>query len=506
MIPRLPTFLLGLTLAVTVGVPAAADPEPSLTELYQEVAARLIGAALTDENGWDKATHLTTQIGHRLSGSAQLERAIEWAAAQMENEGLENVWKQPVEVPHWVRGTESLVMVSPVSRPLALLGLGGSVGTPADGITAPLVVVESFDELSSLERQQVEGKIVLFAVPWMGYSPTRQYRGRGASAAAEMGAVAALVRSATNRSIYSPHTGAMRYAEDIPQIPAAAITVEDAAWIRHLAAAGQEIVVRLQMGARKLPDADSANVIAEIVGRERPQEVVVMGGHYDSWDVGQGAHDDGVACMAAWQALTLIKQLGLRPRRTLRVVLWTDEEQGGSGSKAYHQWVGDGISDHVAAIEMDGGAERPVGFGLGILRPSPDGGDPEMIREPGQWPPADEALAKLQEIGRLLDGFGAGEMTLGGGGADIAPLMRDGVPGLGLRTVGEHYFDWHHTDADTLDKVDPRDFRQAVAMLAVVVYGLADMPERLVPPVPSRSSVGSAPGAGTPRGFPGLRR
>lgn len=481
MTPRLRTALFCLILALMAGGPAAAESEPSITELYQEIAGRLIGAALTDENGWHKATHLTNQIGYRLSGSDQLERAIDWAAAQMESEGLENVWKQPVMVPHWVRGDESLEMVSPVSKPLALLGLGGSVGTPAGGITAPLVVVESFDELSGLERHQVEGKIVLFAVPWKGYGPTREYRGRGASAAAEMGAVAALVRSVTNTSIYSPHTGAMRYADDIPQIPAAAITVEDAAWIRQLAAAGQEVVVRLQMGAKKLPDAESANVIAEITGSERPEEVVVMGGHYDSWDVGQGAHDDGAACMAAWQALTLIKQLGLRPRRTLRVVLWTDEEQGGSGSKAYHQWVGDDISDHVAAIEMDGGAERPVGFGLGILRPSPDGGDPEMIREPGQWPPADDALAKLQEIGRLLEGFGAGEMTLGGGGADIAPLMRDGVPGLGLRTVGEHYFDWHHTHADTLDKVDPRDFRQAVAMLAVVGYVLADMPDRLVP-------------------------
>jgi Zn-dependent M28 family amino/carboxypeptidase len=490
-----------------VGGPAAADPEPSLTELYQEIAGQLIGAALTDKNGWDKAIYLTTQIGHRLSGSPQLERAIDWAAAQMDSEGLENVWKQPVEVPHWVRGAESLEMVSPVSKPLALLGLGGSVGTPTDGITAPLVVVESFDELSSLERHQVEGKIVLFAVPWKGYGPTREYRGRGASAAAEMGAVAALVRSATNTSIYSPHTGAMRYADDLPRIPAAAVTVEDAAWIRQLATAGQEVVVRLRMGAHNLPAADSANVIAEIVGSESPEEVVVMGGHYDSWDVGQGAHDDGVACIAAWQALTLIKQLGLKPRRTLRVVLWTDEEQGGSGSTAYHQWVGDAIIDHVAAIEMDGGAERPVGFGLGILRPAPEGGDPEMIREPGQWPPADDALAKMQEIGRLLDGFGAGEMTLGGGGADIAPLMRDGVPGLGLRTVGEHYFDWHHTDADTIDKVDPQDFRQAVAMLAVVGYVLADMPDRLVPPpAPSRPSAGSTPAAKTPLGPPGPRR
>jgi Zn-dependent M28 family amino/carboxypeptidase len=481
MIPRSSLSVLCLIFALASGGPAAADPEPTLTELYQQTAGRLIGAALTDEHGWNKATYLTTQIGHRLSGSEQLEQAIDWAATQMEREGLENVWQQPVKVPHWVRGSESLEMVSPVARPLALLGLGGSVGTPVDGITAPLVVVESFDELSSLERQHVEGKIVLFAVPWEGYGPTRQYRGRGASAAAEMGAAAALVRSATNRSIYSPHTGAMSYAEGIPRIPAAAITVEDAAWIRHLTAAGREVVVKLQMGAKKLPDADSANVIAEITGSEKPEEVVVMGGHYDSWDVGQGAHDDGVACIAAWQALTLIKQLGLRPRRTLRVVLWTDEEQGGSGSTAYHQWVGDAISDHVAAIEMDGGAERPVGFGLGILRPAADGGDPKMIRDPGDWPPADRALAKMQEIGRLLDGFGAGEMTLGGGGADIAPLMRDGVPGLGLRTVGERYFDWHHTDADTIDKVDPRDFRSAVAMLAVVGYVLADMPDRLVP-------------------------
>lgn len=481
MVPRLPSILLCLALALSLGERVESQPAPSLTELYRETAGRLIGAALTDENGWRKATHLTTRIGPRLSGSPQLERAIEWAAVEMEAEGLENVWQQPVEVPHWVRGSESLEMISPVSKPLALLGLGGSVGTPGEGITAPLVVVESFDQLSSLERRQVEGKIVLFAVPWKGYGPTREYRGRGASAAAEMGAVAALVRSATNRSIYSPHTGAMRYADGLPRIPAAAITVEDAAWMRQLAADGEQIEVRLRMGAQSLPDAESANVIAEIAGSERPEEVVVMGGHYDSWDVGQGAHDDGVACIAAWQALTLIKQLGLRPRRTLRVVLWTDEEQGGSGSKAYREWVGDTIANHVAAIEMDGGAERPIGFGLGILRPSPDGDDPKMVRERGQWPPADRALAKLQEIGDLLDGIGAGEMTLGGGGADIAPLMRSGVPGLGLRTVGEHYFDWHHTDADTIDKIDPRDFRSAVAMLAVVGYILADMPDRLVP-------------------------
>ncbi len=474
--------LLLLVFSFALAGPLAAEAEQNLTAEYREVAGRIIGAALTDDQGWKKAVHLTTRIGHRLSGSPQLEEAIEWAAAEMTAEGLENVWKQPVKVPHWVRGAESLHMISPKSKPLAMLGLGDSVGTPPDGITAPVVVVESFEQLAALDRHQVEGRIVLYAVPWLGYGPTREYRGKGASKAAAIGAVAALVRSATSRSIYSPHTGAIKYEEQLPQIPAAAITVEDAAWIRELVRAGESVVVRLRMEARMLPDADSANVIAEIVGTEQPQEVVVMGGHYDSWDVGQGAHDDGVACIAAWHALTLLKQLDLRPRRTLRVVLWTNEENGGRGSKAYREWLGDGIHDHVAAIEMDYGAELPVGFGLGVLLPASDGESPEMVRNEGEHPPADAALGKLQEIGQLLEGIGGGKVSLGGGGADIVPLMRDGVPGLGLLTVGERYFDWHHTWGDTIDKVDPQDFRKAVAMLAVVGYVLADMPERLIPP------------------------
>jgi carboxypeptidase Q len=214
------------------------------------------------------------------------------------------------------------------------------------------------------------------------------------------------------------------------------------------------------MEAEMLADAESANVIAEIRGSELPDEVVVMGGHYDSWDVGQGAHDDGAACMAAWQALTLIKQLGLRPRRTLRVVLWTNEENGLRGGNGYRDAIGDAVGDHVAAIEMDGGNERPVGFGV-------TAGDEE------------EAVARLAQIGRLLEGIEAGEVTAGGGGADIGPLMQDGVPGLALRTVGDHYFDWHHTNADTIDKIAKVDFQKAVAMLAVMGYALADMPERL---------------------------
>jgi len=442
--------------------------QQSLTDTYRERAGHILGAAMTDAEGFTKLEYLTTEIGHRLSGSSGLERAIDWAAERMEAEGL-YVRKLPVQVPHWVRGQESARLVAPVERPLSILGLGGSVGTPEGGITAPVLAVTSFEELEQRGRADVEGKIVLYAVPWMGYGKTVQYRGAGASRAAELGAVAALVRSVTGRSLYAPHTGAMNYDDALPRIPAAAVTVEDAEWMRRSIANGHEVRVRLEMGARELPDAGSFNLVAEIPGSENPEEVVVMGCHYDSWDVGQGAHDDGAACMAAWHALTIIHRLGLRPRRTLRVVLWTNEENGLRGGKAYREWVSDDIDSHVAAIEMDGGAERPIGFGLGLGLGDQDASDDVY----------ENALSILAQIGVLLEGIDAGLMQRGGGGADIGPLMKAGVPGLGLLTVGEHYFDWHHTEADTLDKVDPADFRKAVAALGVVGFILADMPGTL---------------------------
>ena len=460
-----------LAATVLIGSVGLLTAKGKLTERYRDAAGRIVGTALQDVEGWEKLTYLTTEIGPRLSGSSGLERAIEWAHATMEEEGLENVRLQAVKVPHWVRGKEFAAVLSPLEKPLGILGLGGSVGTPPEGITAPVVVVRSFDELEDLGRERVEGKIVLYAVPWMSYPRNREYRGAGASRAAKLGAVAALIRSATDRSLYTPHTGGMRYEDGVPQIPAAAITLEDMAWMQRVANGGHEIVVKLYMEAKNLPEADSANVIAEIVGSEKPEEIVVMGGHYDSWDVGQGAHDDGAACIAAWQALKILKDLGLRPRRTLRVVLWTNEENGLAGGRAYREMVGDDIDNHVAAIEMDGGAERPIGFGFGL-----EG----VVSGDMSNPTYEVAFEKLQEIGRLLDGIDAGEILRGGGGADIGPLMRDGVPGLAQRTVRERYRDWHHTHADTLDKVDPQDFRKAVAMLGVMGYVLADMPTRLI--------------------------
>jgi hypothetical protein len=461
-----PPFALALALAFSS---RAAVAEENVTNAYRETAGRILGAALTDDEGYEKLTHLTTEIGNRLSGSSGLEQAIDWAYDTMGAEGLDNVRKLPVMVPHWVRGNERARVVAPVQKTLSILGLGMSVGTEKGPIMAPVVAVSSFEELAALGREKVEGKIVLYAVPWMGYGETVRYRASGPSRAADLGAVAALVRSATGRSLYTPHTGSLRYDDGSARIPAASVTVEDAEWMAHLIRTGHEVRVELEMGAKTLPDAQSYNVIAEITGREKPEEVVVMGGHFDSWDVGQGAHDDGASSLAAWHALTLLHRLGLTPRRTLRVVLWTNEENGTRGGRAYREWVGHGVDKHVAAIEMDGGAERPVGFGIGIRFGEKDAPDALYA----------DALGRLGEIGALLEAIDASEMTRGGGGADIGPLMTDGVPGLALRTVGEHYFDWHHTEADTLDKVDRQDFRKAMAMLGVVGFVLADMPGTL---------------------------
>lgn len=463
----LPRFALTL-LSLLAGLVPALHAQESLTDRYRDVAGRLIGAALVDDDGYAKLSHLTTRIGHRLSGSKGLEKAIEWAAGEMRAEGLK-VTLQPAMVPHWVRGNESVEIVSPDARSIAMLGLGMSVGTPPEGITAPVVVVRDFDELEALGRDRVEGRIVVYAVDWMGYGRTVQYRVRGAARAAKLGALAALVRSATGTSLYTPHTGTLAYEDGVPRIPAAAITPEDAGWFWRMQDAGETVTVRLRMEAQQLPDAPSFNVIAEIPGREHPEQVVVMGGHYDSWDVGQGAHDDGAPCIAAWHALTLVHRLGLQPRRTLRVCLWTNEENGTAGGKAYRAALGDDVGSHVAAIEMDGGCERPVGFGFSLEGTATDGTDERYER----------GHRLLGEIATFFEAIDATAVARRGGGTDIEPITSEGVPALSLDTVGEHYFDWHHTHADTLDKVDPQDFRKAVALLAVMGYVLADMPGTL---------------------------
>lgn len=453
---------LCLLFALSLGgfvLPAPAQPVPTAARVaaYRAAAGALIEAALADSAAYERLAYLADTFGPRFSGSDNLERALDWILDEMTRDGLENVRGEPVMVPRWVRGREALTLLAPREQPLGLLGLGGSIGTGPDGVEADVLVVGSFDELEA-RKAEARGKIVLYNVPFTNYGQTVQYRAEGAIRAAQAGAVASLVRSVGPASLYTPHTGSMRYEEGVPRIPHAAVTVEDALMMQRLQDRGQPVRVRLYMEAQTLPDAPSRNVVAEIVGSEKPEEIVVLGGHIDSWDVGQGAMDDGGGCVAAWEAVRLMKALGLRPRRTVRVVLWTNEENGLRGATAYRDAHADAVKDHVLAIESDAGVFKPSGFGFTGMH---------------------EAYAVVQEIGKLLAPIGAGTITRGGGGADISPLMREGVPGMGLSVDGTEYFWYHHTNADTMDKLDPHEVALCVATLAVMAYVVADMPERL---------------------------
>ncbi len=438
---------------------AQLSPPRVKIEDYRERASRIIGAALTSDLAYRRLAWLTDRIGNRLSGSESLQRAIEWAASEMKSDGLEDVHTEKVMVPHWVRGEESLELVEPVHKNLAMLGLGNSVGTSVEGVTAEAVVVHDFDELERL-GERLRGKIVVYNVPFTNYGATVQYRSAGPSRAARYGAVAAIVRSVTPVSLQTPHTGALRYDDAQPKIPAAAVTIEGAEMLERMQQRGEHPRLHLKMSAHFLPDAESANVVAEIRGREKPDEAVVIGGHIDSWDVGAGAQDDGGGIVATWEAVRLLKQLGLRPRRTIRVVLFTNEENGARGGAAYAEAHKAELAGHVLAIESDSGVFRPTGFGLSA-KATP------------------QARADFVEIAKLLAGLRADHINPDGEGTDISPMMDAGVTGASLDVDGTHYFDIHHTEADTFDKVNPQELASCVASLAVMAYVVADMPERL---------------------------
>lgn len=427
---------------------------------FETEVQTIIEAAMNNDTGWERLTFMGDTFGPRLSGSDNLENAIDWIVDEMSKDGFDRVWTQPVKVPHWVRGKESVTLNIPIERNLPMLGLGGSIGTPEEGITGEVLVVKSFEELEQ-RSEEAKGKIVLFNAEFTTYGETVAYRVNGASEAAKHGAIASLIASVASYSIQTPHTGVMRYEDGVAKIPHAAITVEDAQLMQRFADRGEKLEVTLKMEAQTLPDADSRNVIAEITGSEFPEEIIVLGGHIDSWDVGTGMMDDGGGCLAAWEALRLIKEAGLTPKRTIRVVLWTNEENGLAGANEYRRWVEEdekSLENHVLAMESDGGVFDPIGFGFSG---------------------SDEAFAILTEIGSHLEEIESGEVTKGGGGADIGPLMRGGVPGMGLRVNGEKYFWFHHTDADTIDKLNIEDFNECVATMAAFAYGVADLNERL---------------------------
>jgi carboxypeptidase Q len=338
-----------------------------------------------------------------------------------------------------------------------MLGLGNSVGTPAEGLEADLLIVSGYEELDRRGRE-ADGRIVLVNVPFTDYGATVTYRTSGPSRAARAGAVACLVRSVGVDGLRTPHTGMLTYRPDTPQIPAAAIAVEDAQRLQRLAAR-ERVRLRLKMDAAMHGDADSANVLGEIVGRERPHEVVVVGGHLDSWDVGTGAVDDAGGCIVTWEALRLMKALDLRPRRTVRAVLFTNEENGLRGGLAYRDAHRAELANHVLMLESDGGVFRPHGFG---------------------FTGNDSARASVQGIATLLAGIQADAVGPSGGGADIGPSVQAGqIPAMALDVDGTKYFLYHHTAADTVDKLDPLDVARCAAAVAVMSYVIAELPERL---------------------------
>tara|TARA_A100001037_G_scaffold297026_1_gene318407 strand:+ start:82 stop:1104 length:1023 start_codon:yes stop_codon:yes gene_type:complete len=338
-----------------------------------------------------------------------------------------------------------------------MLGLGGSVGTGAGGLEGEVLVVGDFDELKQ-NAEKARGRVVLFNAPFTEYRQTVQFRSRGAIEAARVGAIASLIRSVGPFSMQTPHTGAMSYKESVPKIPHAAVTAEDADMMQRMQERGDRVVVRLSMEARTEADGQSRNVVAEWPGREMPGEIVLVSGHIDSWDVGQGAMDDGGGCLAAWEAVRLLKELNLRPRRTLRVVLWTNEENGMGGVKQYRERHADELPRHVLAMESDTGIFEPEGF---------------------SFTGSEKAMPYFEAVVGLLQSLGPLRMRWGAGVSDIMHLLQEGVPVMGLDVDREKYFWYHHTEADTIDKLSREEFNRCVAGYAAMAFVVADMPARL---------------------------
>jgi len=435
---------------------AAAVDQPLITAATTAGGQIARTSAASPDIAWERLTELADGIGNRITGSAALDEALAWAVRQMRHDGLDDVHLEPVKVPHWVRGTERARIVQPVARPMALLGLGGSVRT-AGTVRAPVVAFDSLDDLRS-SPASLRGTIAFVnhrMAPYdeehddPGYAQGVQARLHAASEAARRGALATLVRSVTAVSLRTPHTGALRYDDGVRKIPAAAVSLEDADLLARLARAGP-VEVELALGARMLPDARSANVVGEIRGRERPDEIVLLGAHIDSWDVGQGASDDGAGCVAVIEALRLLREAGLVPRRTVRAVLFTGEEYGLAGAAAYGREHGH--EHHVAAFETDYGMAAPDGIGVGT----------------------EETVRGMAPLLPAFGQFGIRRFRPHAFGADVEPIVHTGAKAFDLEPDGHHYFDIHHTEADTLDKIRPEDLRRNAAAIALLAYVLAE--------------------------------
>ena len=473
MRPLLFAIVFAFTIVVASGQIASPTPR-----LYSQVTihdlARLQRTAVDSDYAYRQVGYLANNIGPRLSGSAQAARAVEYVASEMRLMGLD-VRLQKCLVPHWVRGEErgELIewtgMASGTTQKVVLTALGGSIGTATEGMTGEIVVVKDFDELARLGKDKIAGKIVLFNNKFdremqnsgfglAAYGQAVAYRFGGAMAAARLGAIAVLVRSAGGSQNRLAHTGAMGYDPAVKKIPGAAVSYEDAETIAYLARMGK-VRIKLTLTPQTLPDVESYNVIADLKGSEKPNEIVIVSGHLDSWDLGQGAIDDGAGVAAAMAVPQIIKQMDLHPKRTIRFIAWMNEENGGRGSAAYAKDEENNIANHFAAIEADLGASHPVGF---------------------LFAGKQEAMAFFAPISNVLREQGAFQTQLQAGvGSDVGPLTQKGVPSFAPWFDQRTYFDYHHTAADTFDKVDPREIAQNASVMAVLAYGLASLEQPL---------------------------
>lgn len=442
-----------------------------------EMAKAIYEKALNSNEAYQTLNELTMNIGHRLSGSQNFTKAMSWGIATLKKKGFVNVRTEKVMVPRWVRGNESIQLLLPRPLNLAMLGLGMSVATPKEGITAEVVVVDSFDHLEKL-GDQVKGKIVLFDVPFESYGKTVAYRSNGPSLAAKYGALACLIRSVGSSSLNTPHTGALSYDPKLPKIPAAALSLEHASLLRRISESGQRIVIKMNMEAEQLADVEAGNVIGEIIGSQNPQDIIVLSGHLDSWDVGQGAQDDGVGCVIAIEAANLIRQMGINPERTIRVVLFANEENGLAGGRAYLDRYKAEMKNHIALVESDSGNGRVKGFTLDVPGRSPRrrGENPYINKNLS----VDEGLLnRFKSLSSFQAVSGATIFNLGGSGADVSPMVEAGAVGVGVTHDEAKYFDVHHTEADTFDKIIKVDLQHNVGSVAILTYTLSFSSTRL---------------------------
>jgi len=456
---RLTGFVI--LLCTLLPLPGAADDG---LEKHRTIARALLEEGLRECEAHVILSELTSVAGHRLSGSRGAEIAVDLTTRMMKRRGFDEVRVESLMVPRWVRGDVEDALIIPAggaeATPLSICALGGSVATPAEGVIAEVVEVRSFEELRSL-GDRVRGKIVFFNRPmdptvlntFDGYEGAVDQRGSGAVEAAKMGGVAALVRSVTTQLDDVPHTGSMRYSEDVRKVPAAAVSTLGADNLSRLLRNGETFQVQLRLSCKTLSDVPSGNVLGQITGSEYPDEIIVVGGHLDSWDKGTGAHDDGAGCAQAIEVLRLIREIGLQPRRTIRAVLFMNEENGNRGGPAYASATERAGETHVAALESDRGGLDPRGFTVE--------GDSLLIEKVRRWQP-------------LFEELGAGHFKVGHAGVNISALVKKGVPGFGLLVDNHRYFDYHHSDNDTIDKVHRRELEMGAILQALLAYLISE--------------------------------